>query len=154
MGLAVSGGQPLFTLGLPMLASSLAYFLSLPWGPSTNVDFVYLCQKYHLNDTNKLFKNHCRFKTWMGLVGQILIKLKTSFIRGFLQLSFDVLLWVTYANTLVATQWPLKRSPHLPGSVWYGGLEAHCAMLCFHVPNNIFAYYPCTSFFHLYKNIL
>ena len=33
----------------------LKYFLSLPWGPSTIVVF-YLCQKYHLKDTNKIFK--------------------------------------------------------------------------------------------------
>ena len=26
---------------------------------------------------------------------------------------------------LVATQWTLKPAPHLKGSVWYGGLEAH-----------------------------
>ena len=37
---AVSGWQPLFTLGLPTFALSLEYFLSLPWGPSTNIDFL------------------------------------------------------------------------------------------------------------------
>ena len=31
-------------------------------------------------------KNPRRFKTWMGFAGQILIKLETSVIRGFLQL--------------------------------------------------------------------
>ena len=31
-----------------------------------------------------------------------------------------ILLGVTYANMLVAAQWPLKCSPHFPGSVWYG----------------------------------
>ena len=40
----------------------------------------------------------------------------------------DVLLWVTYANMLVTTQWPLKyaahlTSPHVSGCVWYGGLR-------------------------------
>ena len=48
----------------------------------------------------------------MGFVGQILIKLETSFIRGFLQLLFDVFFGVTWANMLMATQWPLKL--HLP----------------------------------------
>ena len=55
-------------------------------------------------------------------------------------------LWVTWANMLVATQWPLKRAPHLlvatqwplkrvphlSVSVWYGCLEligAICAMI-------------------------
>ena len=31
---------------------------------------------------------------------------------------------------LVAIQWPLKRAPLLPGSVWYGDLEAHWSYLC------------------------
>ena len=30
---------------------------------------------------------------------------------------------------LVACQWPLKRATQLPGSVWYGGLEAHWGYL-------------------------
>ena len=57
----------------------------------------------------------------MGFVGQTLIKLKSSFIRGFLQLPFDALLGgITNANMLVATQWPLKCTPDLPGSMWSG----------------------------------
>ena len=31
---------------------------------------------------------------------------------------FDMLPGVTYANMLVATQWPLKRAPHLTSLVW------------------------------------
>ena len=76
----------------------------------------------------------CRFKTLMGFVEQILIKLKTSLIWGFLQLPFDVLLGVTYANMLVSTQWTLKPTPHLPRSVWYGGLEAHWSYLHYDDP--------------------
>ena len=59
----------------------------------------------------------------------------------------SVVLWcplgVTWANMLVAVQWPLKRAPHLLmatqwplkrapplcGSVWYGGVEAHWSFL-------------------------
>ena len=80
-------------------------------------------------DTIKIFKNTRRFKTWMGLVRQILIKLVTSLIRCFLRLPSDVLLGVTYANMLGATQWPLQRASHLPGSVWYGGPEARWSYL-------------------------
>ena len=40
----------------------------------------------------------------MGFVGQMLIMLGTSSIWGFLLLPSDVLLGVTYANMLVATQ--------------------------------------------------
>ena len=46
----------------------------------------------------------------------------------FFSCPFDVLLGVTYSNMLLATQWPIKRSPlltSLSGSVWYGGLKAH-----------------------------
>ena len=62
--------------------------------------------------------------SWMGFVGQILIRLETSFIRRFLQLRVDVLFGVTYANMLVAIQWTLKHAANLPGLVWYGGLQA------------------------------
>ena len=37
MRLAVSGGQPLFIVGLPMFALTLVDFLSLLWAPSTNI---------------------------------------------------------------------------------------------------------------------
>ena len=38
---AVSGGQHLFTLGLPMFALSLEYYLSLPWGCEWRTTSVY-----------------------------------------------------------------------------------------------------------------
>ena len=53
MRLAVSGGQPLFTLGLLMFALSLVDFLSLLWSPSTNIEIFLGGQKYHLKDTKK-----------------------------------------------------------------------------------------------------
>ena len=55
--LAVSGAQPLFTLGLLMFALSLVDFLSLLLSPSTYFNIFYFCQKYHLNNTYKIFKN-------------------------------------------------------------------------------------------------
>ena len=125
----MSGGQPLFTLGLSKFALSLEYFLSLPWGPSTKIDFFICVKNIAWKTQTNSSKIPCRFKTWMGFVGQILIKLKASFIRGFLQLPFDAFYGVTYANMLMATQWPLKRTPHMSGSVWYGGLEAHWTYL-------------------------
>ena len=54
--LAVSGTQPLFTLGLLMVALSLVDFLSLLLSPSTYFKIFYFCQKYHLKDTYKIFK--------------------------------------------------------------------------------------------------
>ena len=78
--LAVSGGQPLFTLGLPMFALSLIAYPSLLPSPSTNIETFYFSQNYHLKDTHKILKNACRFKAWMVFVGQILIKLGTSSI--------------------------------------------------------------------------
>ena len=54
--LVVSGGQPLFTLGLAMFALSLVDFLSLLWAPSTNICFFIFHQRYHLKDTFKIFE--------------------------------------------------------------------------------------------------
>ena len=54
----------------------------------------------------------CRFKTWMGFVGQISNWELLPF-EVFFSCPFDALLGVTYANMLVVTQWPLKRAPFL-----------------------------------------
>ena len=56
MRLAVSGPQPLFTLGLLVFALSLVDFLSLLLSPSTDIKIFCFCQKYHLKDTYKIFK--------------------------------------------------------------------------------------------------
>ena len=56
MRLVVSGGQPLFTLGLRVFALFLVDILSLLWNPSTNIEIFYFCQKYHLKDTHKILK--------------------------------------------------------------------------------------------------
>ena len=63
--------------------------------------------------TQTVFKNSLLVWILNGVVGQILIKLETSFIWSFLQLSLWYPLGVTYANMLVTTQLPLKRAPHL-----------------------------------------
>ena len=66
--LAVSGAQPLFTLGLLMFALSLVDFLSLLLSPSTYFKIFYFCQKYHLKDTYKIFKKfHVGLKFEWGL---------------------------------------------------------------------------------------
>ena len=54
--MAVSGAQPLFTLGLLMFALSLDDFLSLLLSPSAYFKIFYFCQKYHVKDTYKIFK--------------------------------------------------------------------------------------------------
>ena len=56
MQLAVSGAQPLFTLGLLMFALSLVDFLSLLLSRSTDFKIFYFCQKYHLKDTYQIFQ--------------------------------------------------------------------------------------------------
>ena len=43
MQLALSGAQPLFTLGLLMFALSPVNFLSLVWSPSTDIEIFYFC---------------------------------------------------------------------------------------------------------------
>ena len=66
-------------------------------GPQYQHWFFYSCQKYHLKDKRKIFKNiPCWYKTWMGVVTQILIKLETSSIWGFPQLS----LWCRLRSNL------------------------------------------------------
>ena len=71
MQLAVSGAQPLFTLGLLMFALSLVDFLSLLLSPSTYFNIFYFCQKYHLNYTCKIFKKfHVGLKFEWGLWDQ------------------------------------------------------------------------------------
>ena len=84
----------------------------------------------------KSFKKSYWFKIWMGFVGQILIKLDTSSIRGFYFFSClcDTSWELLMQNMLVTTQWPLRRappltSPHLRAFVWYGGLKAHWSYL-------------------------
>ena len=64
----MGGAQPLFTLGLLMFALSLVDFLSLLLSPSTDINFLYFCQKYRLKDTYKIFKkNHVGLKFKRGL---------------------------------------------------------------------------------------
>ena len=73
---AVSGAQPLFTLGLLMFALFLADFLSLLLSTSTNFKiFLFLSKvsfELHIQDLPKI---SCWFKIWMVFVGPILIEL-------------------------------------------------------------------------------
>ena len=141
MRLAVSGGQPMFTLRLPMFDLSRADFLSLLWSPSTNIKLFYFCQKYRLKDTRKIFKNSCRFKTWMGFVGQILIKLGTSSIWGFLLLSVWYSLCKHAGGHSVTAEACTPTSPHLPGFVCYGGLKAHWSYLAMRIITISYSYH-------------
>ena len=53
--LSVSGGQPLFTSGLPGFALSRPRILPVrAAGPQYQHQFFHLFQKYHLKDTNKI----------------------------------------------------------------------------------------------------
>ena len=105
-----------------MFALSLEYFLFLLGDPSTNIVFLY--QKYHLK-TNKIFKEfHVCLNLQWGLWDRYWLRWK--FFASF---HFHVFTAVAYANMLLATQWPMKRAPHLPRSLWYGGLEAHWGYL-------------------------
>ena len=58
----------------------------------------------------------------MGFVGQIMIKLKTSFIGGFLKLP----LWCSFGSNLCKHAGCHSTTTEVCTSlVWYGGLEAH-----------------------------
>ena len=142
--LVVSGGQPLFTLGLPMFTVSQWIIRSLPWTPSTKIYFFYLWQKIHLKDKNKIFETlHVGLKHEWGLWDKYWLCWKRLQFEVFVSCPFDVLFGVTYAKMLmatrspmkraphflVATQWPPKHAPHLRNSIWYEGLDAHGSYL-------------------------
>ena len=117
--LAVSGTQPLFTLGLLMFALSLVDFLSLLLSPSTYFKIFYFCQKYHLKDTYKIFKkNHVGLKFEWGLEDQYWLSCERLAFEVFLSCLFDGPLGIAYANMLATTQWPLERAVHLTSLVW------------------------------------
>ena len=112
MWLAVSGRQPLFTLGLPMFALSLEHCLCR--GAPVPTLFFHLCKNIIWRTQTKIFKIfHACIR--LGFVGHKMIRLP---------------LWCPlWSNILVASQWPLKRAPHMQVSVWYEGLEAHWSYL-------------------------
>ena len=120
MRLAVSGAQPLFTLGLLMFALPLVDFLSLLLSPSTDIKiFLFLSKVSFEGHIQNLQKISCWFKMLIGFVGSILSKLWTSSIWGFFfSCLCDCLLGVTYANMLVTTQWPLECVSHLTSLFW------------------------------------
>ena len=58
--LDVIEGKPLFTLGLYVLFLSLEYILSLPWGLSTNIDFLFMSKlsfEGHKQNIKKIVQN-------------------------------------------------------------------------------------------------
>ena len=128
MRLAVSGAQPLFTLGLLMFALSLVDFLALLLSPSTYFNIFYFCQKYHFNYIYKIFKKfHVGLKFEWGLWDQYWLSCERLLFEVFFSCLCEGLPGIAYANMLVTTQWPLKRaatSPHLSGFVFYGCLES------------------------------
>ena len=118
MRLAVSGAQPLFTLGLLLFALSLVDFLSLMLSPSTDIKIFYFCQKYHLKDTYKIFKKfHVGLKFEWGWLDQYWLSCEGLPFEVFFSCLYDGLLGIAYANMLVTTKWPLKRAAHLASLV-------------------------------------
>ena len=115
MRLAVSGAQPLFTLGLLMFALSLVDFLSLLLSPSTYFNIFYFCQKYHLNYTYKIFKKfHVGLKFEWGLQDQYWLSCERLPFEVLFSCLCEGLPGIAYANM----QWPLKRAAHLTSLVW------------------------------------
>ena len=66
MPLAVCGGQPLFTLRLPMFALSLEYLLSLPRSQCINIDFY--VKNIILRTQQNLQKTHVGLKLEFDLL--------------------------------------------------------------------------------------
>ena len=119
MRLAVSGAQPLFTLGLLMFALSPVDFLSLLLSSSTYFNIFNICQKYLLNYTYKIFeKFHVGLKFEWGLLDQYWLSCERLPFEVFFSCLCEGLPGIAYANMLVTTQWPLKRAAHLTSLVW------------------------------------
>ena len=124
---AVSGGQPLFTLGLPISIPRILPVFAV--GPLYQYRLFLICFKDIIWRTQtKSSKMPCKFKTWMSYVRQIL-SWKRLWFEVFLGCPLDVLLGVTYA-TCDGHSVTTKLASRLFGSVWYGGLEAHWSFLC------------------------
>ena len=105
--LALSGGQSLFTLGLPKFALSPEYSLSLPWDSSISINFLIRVRNITWRKRTKSSKIPCRFQAWMSL-------------------------WCPLRRSLckhaVATQWPLKRG--WVCSIWRFGSALELSALC------------------------
>ena len=113
MPLAVSGDvQPRFTLGLPMVALSLRFFLSLLWGPHANI----------------LFFIHVKDIIWRTQTKSWKIWLLISIFDGVCRTNIDKVGNVFY--------WRFSSVvPPVHRSVWHGGLEAHWSYL--HCEGNV-----------------
>ena len=134
MRLAVSGAQPLFTLGLLTFALSLVDFLSLLLSPSTDIKISYFCQKYHLKDTYKIFKKfNVGLKFEWGLLDQYWLSCEGLPFEDFFSCLYDGLLCKHAGDDPVTTEaW---SSPHLTCQVcvvWLPeslmGLSALCIL--------------------------
>ena len=119
MRLAVSGAQPLFTLGLLMFALSLVDFLSLLLSSSTYVNIFYFCQKYHLNYTYKIFKKiQVGLKFEWGLKDQYWLSCERLPFEVFFSCLCEGLQGIAYANMLVTHSVTTEACSHLISLVW------------------------------------
>ena len=115
MRLAVSGAQPLFTLGLLMFALSLVDFLSLLLSPSTYFNiFLFLSKvsfELHIQNLQK-------FHVGLQFEYQYWLSCERLPFEVFFSCLCGGLPGIAYANMLLTTQWPLKRAAHLTSLVW------------------------------------
>ena len=111
------------------------YFLSLPWGPSTSIIFLFVWKTSFDGHKQNIKKLTFRFKIWMSFVGQILIKLVTLYIRGFLQL----FLWCPLGSNLCkhAGGDPVTTDActSLSRVVWRSGRSLELSAICMEPSN-------------------
>ena len=102
-----------------MFALSLLDFLSLLLSPRTYFKIFHFCQKYHLKDTNKIFKKfHVGLKFEWSLQDQYWLSCERLPFEVFFSCLCDGPLGIAYANMLATTQWPLERAAHRTSLVW------------------------------------
>ena len=113
MRLAVSGGQLLFTY-VCYIPSRLPVFAV---GPEYQYLFL-ICVKRIVWRTHTIFKQiHVCLKLEWSLYDRYWLSRELLRFEVFFSCPFSILLWVTYTNMLVATQWPLKYAPNLTSLV-------------------------------------
>ena len=66
------------------------------------------CSKYHLNVTTKIIFKKSHFKTYMGFIRRILIKLEAYCVRHIFHYPGQSSLGSNWCKHIVATGWPLE----------------------------------------------
>ena len=108
-------GQPLFEMGLTCVCVVPGDSHFRKGGPNTNIKFFHYCLKHYMNDTINIIPY--RYKTWMGFVWQISMKLESSSNRVF----SSATPWSPLESNWCNMEWP-------PSDKW--SMHSVCGKMC------------------------